>query len=452
MLAHSTPSTSESGWTTKGCAVCASRVSPPTSDALPRVNAQSAPKLGQIWVIEESIFTPVAKLLGKTMPEIIAGSVTSFSDDRASKPRPCVIFEQTAKNKSIAYIVYMFGTFNGGKIDGLPKALQYWLAQVDPQASGARRMRNSAGKRLPCLHASPCWGHHPQYLVALPHQTSPGFSRRRVLNHLDRPWTNCDKCTHAPTYNARNNSCPTFEFSSSQREQLEELAAKKMREWHSIPAEEMATMTEEFQICLDAKIEANARRNASVLSFGSAGSEMASQLTRGTRHTQAPARPSKLRDCVSAAGVQAPAKEEPAQAMSRKPSLSESSSGESEPEPETPALPHAELPAPLIVGIDRLTLDSATDSQPELADTPTPKRKAFGRHPAVPSSPTGSTRSFPRSLLDRALRPIKNQAGPAKTAEDWPSLPTSPTTPTNSSRRHRRRDSRASKASTARGV
>ncbi|VDC01576.1 unnamed protein product [Peniophora sp. CBMAI 1063] len=446
MPAHSTSHVSDSGWIQQGCPVCATGVSPATTDALPWANdMDSLPRAGQIWCIEESIFSPVATLLGQTMPAIMASSVTSFTDDRASKPRPCVITQEVSDG---SYYVYLFGTFNGGKIYRLPKALQYFLVQVDPHASTRYPVTNYRRQKLPCLHTSPNWTHHPQFLVALPHRTLPGFGFRRVLNQLDRPWTNCEGHKHPPR--EKGPDCPTYEMVEPQRAALGTLHRDTLRSWLLKNKADRGILTHEFRIALDKKIEARARDTDSVRSFGQAGSDIASGRTERTDYTKPPT--SRLRDVFNAVDQEVPAKEAAAQASTRAPSVSESSSGESESEPETPALPPAELPTPVIVGIERLTLDSLTESQPELADTPTPKRKAFGRHPAVPRSPTGSTRSFALSLLDRALRPTKNQAGPAKTAEDWPSLPTSPTTPTTSSRRHRRRDSRASKASTARGI
>ncbi|VDC07843.1 unnamed protein product [Peniophora sp. CBMAI 1063] len=449
MLAHSTNSPSGSAWQQKGCSVCSTRMSPTTYGPLPPVTDRNyAPRVGEIWCIEESIFSPVANLLGQTMPAIMASSVTSFSDDRASKPRPCLIYQQSSKNQG-SYLVYLFGTFNGGHIEHLPHALQFFLAQVDPQFS-KRHPKDFNRKRLPCMHASPSWKHHPQFVVALPHWTEPGFGKRRTLNHLDRIWTDCKDCAHTRDKKpwAKKDDCPTFQFCESQRMALSDLGVRKTQQWQRKSDAEMTLMTNAFRTALEAKIQARARDNESVRSFGSAGSDMASQYSGMTGFTMPG--PSKLRDSIIAEESMVPAQEEAVPAISRQPSLSESSSGESESEPETPALLHAELPSPIIVGIERLTLDS--ESQPEFADAPTPKHKTFGRRPAVPRSPTGSTRSFPRSLLDRALRSTKNQAAPAKFAEEWPSLPTSPTTPTNGSWRHRRRDSRASKASTTRGI
>ncbi|KZV69682.1 hypothetical protein PENSPDRAFT_472251 [Peniophora sp. CONT] len=297
MPAHS--ESSASGWSTvprRGCSTCATGVSPATSNALPRATDKSAPRVGQIWCIEESIFSPVAKLLGQTMPVLMAASVTSFTDDRASKPRPCLIYEDTSSDES--YLVYLFGTFNGGKIKYLPQALQFFLAQVDPHSS-ASRPKNHTRKRLPCLHASPRWEHHPQFLVALSHETMPGFGFRRVLNHLDRPWTNCDNCAHEKTYWGRKDTCPTFEFSRSQREELDALAARKMRQWQSIPQQEMESMTMEFRICLDAKIGARARDNESTRSLSTIATDFASERTRLSGNRIEPALPPISEEPVS---------------------------------------------------------------------------------------------------------------------------------------------------------
>ena len=99
------------------------------------------------------------------------------------------------------------------------------------------------------------------------------------------------------------------------------------------------------------------------------------------------------------------------------PSVSESSSGESDPEVETPAMEYADLPQPLVAGVERLGLDSPA-AGPELADMPTPKHKTFNRPArlpidneprplAGPRSPTKSTRSgrprWSNNLLNKAL-------------------------------------------------
>ena len=146
-------------------------------------------------------------------------------------------------------------------------------------------------------------------------------------------------------------------------------------------------------------------------------------------------------------------------------SVSESSSGESNPEVETPAMEYADLPQPLIAGVERLALDSPA-AGPELADMPTPKHKTFNRPArlpidneprplAGPRSPTKSTRSgHPRwsnNLLNKALGAVARERSSAAKA---PASPSSPTTPTGKrwGPGHRRNGSHASKASTTRGA
>ena len=87
--------------------------------------------------------------------------------------------------------------------------------------------------------------------------------------------------------------------------------------------------------------------------------------------------------------------------LHRKSSLSASTSGEIDPEIDTPATSNAELPQPLIPGVDRLSLDDppatplAAEPPSELDDLPTPKhRTTFNKPSSIRSRYTPSLRMF----------------------------------------------------------
>ncbi|VDC01582.1 unnamed protein product [Peniophora sp. CBMAI 1063] len=429
------------------------------------------PQVGQIWRIEESVFSPVAAFLGANMPNLMSASVTSFGDDRSSKMRPCLVFEKQGQS----FEVYLFATFEGGKTNRIPAALKYFLAEVDPLL----RPSSDSALSLPCFHSSPRWTYHPQYIVALPHKTSPqaadGYGKGRVLNHLDRPWTaNSIRCKHL--LKECCDLCLTFEFVESQRTALNEFSMRKKRLFSQKTEREQATMSKQFRNCLNGKIRARARDNAdgSLRSIGSAMSEVSNVSQTSSRkddrsaltprstvfdqRSMAPRYPPSMHSHASRPSPLNPHRNH------RSGSPTNSSSSESEPELQTPALPSAELPSPLVKGIAMLSIDAdaassysngAHDLRSPASDVVTPKYSTFRgiKTAGTPRTPTASLRGATRPVArfyENAIHTIsgKRKGDKASQEDEWPTLPTSPVSPVTPTK-HRRHDS---KASTSRGV
>ncbi|KZV62006.1 hypothetical protein PENSPDRAFT_658502 [Peniophora sp. CONT] len=467
MPAHNFPlaAASEAGirsHPSSACAVCTSGVAPATTRSLPHPCVIAPPEPGQIWCIEESIFTPVATFLGATMPGLMpSASVASFGDDRNTKLRPCVV----ARKRKIGFEVYLFGTFEGGDIKGIPEAIQFFLGQVDPHVR--RHSRDPSGVPLPCLHASPRWKCHPQYLVALPHNTKAGFGPlgkdETTLNRLDRPWTraNWNRCYHDPeSKQTFCDDCYTFQFVLSQVQELEELAMRKRNMWHNTPERQRARMSKQFNRCLNKKIKARARDNASMRSIGSVMSEISEQSNTDSLNYEDPTLTPRSTVFSQSGTPEYPpsttgAGRAPIPRNQRPRSPTNSSSGESEPELQTPALPSANLPQPLVKDLSTLAIDvvaasSLTDSvdgqlSAGTAGVITPKHSTFRgvRAAGSPRTPTSSIRSARTSARPYATV-VGQRSGArenrASQQDEWPALATSPVTPT----RHRRQDSKAS--------
>ncbi|KZV75954.1 hypothetical protein PENSPDRAFT_646755 [Peniophora sp. CONT] len=216
-------------------------------DAAVTEQGSNEPEYGQVHVMLESLFLPVARLLQdehNPLMEHLNTSVDRFVRDRSCKLRPAII---TRVYDNDEFDVYLVGTKEGGKGSNFPHAVDGFMTPIDP-------CPNVDGVLHPHhVHSSPRWISDSQaYVVTAKLTTEPETST--AMGHVrESRWKEYPKGQPA-------GKGTTFRFHDRQLERIECIHEVQWGEWMAMKLEKKNEYIIQLQKCLDDKAVASERR------------------------------------------------------------------------------------------------------------------------------------------------------------------------------------------------